>query len=211
MTRNIWRIGLAALTLVVLTGCASWFSFGSATSDAERQAAARAAALNGLADDMAEVRRTLLADDPSAQRLVLMEGDLRLMASRAAAGESDQPVSLGPSVQAPSGTPGSSFAPPPAAVADFGEGQYSVHLASYRDPASVPVGARQMQQRYRDLLGDRSFRSISVHLGDGRGTFHRLKAGPYASAADARRVCERIRSQGGYCAVEDFSGSPVAL
>jgi len=49
------------------------------------------------------------------------------------------------------------------------------------------------------------FRSLETVTLDGRGTFHRLYAGPYASADEARALCGRIPEMGSVCDVKVFN------
>lgn len=247
MGGKAWRRVCGVAAVLVLSGCAILSPTDTVYPEGHG-VDPRAATLERLANEMAELRRTMAGDSAAAERMIVMEGDLRLMANRLRATSSSPtgqgmptpgmavpntaspgaatawqttagaPTPLGPSVAEPMGSSGAGSSgagtgtpAPTAATADFGEGQFALHLASYREQDSVATGARELRRRYDGVLGSRDFRTLSVHLGDGRGTFHRLKAGPFASRADATQACQQITSQGGYCAVEDFTGSPVRL
>ena len=46
-----------------------------------------------------------------------------------------------------------------------------------------------------------------VTLSGGRGTFYRLKAGPFTDSASANEVCSALKARRVYCVVGDFSGT----
>jgi hypothetical protein len=110
--------------------------------------------------------------------------------------------------------------PPPAAPAAAAPGagdpiaeaagppRYAIHLASYRRPADVGRGWRTLTAGYPRLLAGLQPRVAAVDFGDRRGTFYRLKAGPYDTRQEAAAACRRLRGAGLYCAVEDFMGTP---
>ena len=89
--------------------------------------------------------------------------------------------------------------PPPAA-------RFAVHVASVRDPADVPGEWRRLAGRYPSLAGLEPQPPRTVEA-PGKGVFHRVLGGAFATRAEAQAVCGRVRSAGGYCAVV-ASGAP---
>ena len=76
-----------------------------------------------------------------------------------------------------------------------------------RQPDAAQQAWAQLVGRYADVLGPLQHRVSAIDFGDGRGTFYRLKAGPFDSQATAEQVCAALRSRGAYCALSDFLGS----
>jgi SPOR domain len=101
---------------------------------------------------------------------------------------------------------GASRATEPAKARVAGSGtplpaaRFAVHVASVRDPADVPGEWRRLAGRYSSLAGlePQAPRTVEV---PGKGIFHRVIGGAFATRAEAQTVCARIRSGGGYCAV----------
>ncbi len=106
------------------------------------------------------------------------------------------PAASMPASAAPASVP----APAPAG-AWTGAG---VRLASYSSRQTAERGWERLRSSYPALLGQRAPRLETVTL-DGRGTFHRLYAGPYASADEARALCGRIPEMGSVCDVKVFN------
>lgn len=79
-----------------------------------------------------------------------------------------------------------------------------VRLASYSSAQGADAGWSRLQASYPNLLGRLAPRVETVSLGS-RGTFHRLYAGPFASAAEARGLCGRISEMGSVCDVKLFN------
>ena len=81
-----------------------------------------------------------------------------------------------------------------------------MHLASYRGVTAAARGWQELKHMLGKAVSDLQPRVIAVDFNDGRGTFYRLKAGPFTSKQAAASRCEEIKSTGNYCHVEDFTG-----
>ena len=108
----------------------------------------------------------------------------------------EQPAAAAPRADVPTAAP---EMPSPAA-------RFAVHVASVRDPADVPGEWRRLAGRYPSLAGLEPQPPRTVEV-PGKGTFHRVLGGAFATRAEAQAVCGRVRSAGGYCAVV-ASGAP---
>lgn len=85
--------------------------------------------------------------------------------------------------------------------------QVSVHLASFRQLEAARQGWRELQAAHSDLLGGLDYRISAVDLSSGRGTFYRVKAGPFTDTASADEVCRLMKSRNAYCVLSDFTGT----
>jgi hypothetical protein len=85
--------------------------------------------------------------------------------------------------------------------------QISVHLASFREQDKARQGWRELQGTYSDLLGGLDYRISAVQLSGGRGTFYRVKAGPFTDTSSAEEICGLMKSRNAYCVLSDFNGS----
>lgn len=79
-----------------------------------------------------------------------------------------------------------------------------VRLASFRTEAAAQSGWTKFQAAYPALLGSLSPRVERVEI-QGRGTFHRLYAGPFASQAGAKGLCGKISEMAQTCDVRTFN------
>ena len=100
--------------------------------------------------------------------------------------------------------PGASTAAEPAgtapkqmAAAPAG-GAYLVHLASYKNAKNADSGWANLKGRYPNLLSGMSPTVKQADLG-AKGIFHRLYAGPVATADDAKKLCAAFKQRGVYC------------
>jgi hypothetical protein len=85
--------------------------------------------------------------------------------------------------------------------------QVSVHLASFRQVDAARQGWRELQAAHSDLLGGLDYRISEVQLSGGRGTFYRVKAGPFTDVASAEEVCNLMKARNAYCVLSDFTGT----
>jgi cell division septation protein DedD len=103
---------------------------------------------------------------------------------------------------APAPQPAAASAPAPApAGAWTGSG---VRLGSYRTEGAARTGWTKFQAAYPALLGRLSPRIEPVTL-EGKGQYHRIYAGPFASAAEARSLCGKIEEMGSVCDIRTFN------
>lgn len=115
---------------------------------------------------------------------------------------------------APASTPGAAMAPAPSSrvasapvPAAAGAGAWSgagVRLASFGSAAAADSGWATFRAAYPGLLGALSPRIEHVQI-EGRGTFHRLYAGPFATKTEARALCGKISEMGQTCDVRTFN------
>ena len=85
--------------------------------------------------------------------------------------------------------------------------QIGIHLASFRQQDSARQGWRELQGAYSDLLGGLDYRISTVQLSGGRGTFYRVKAGPFTDPSSAEEICSLLKSRNAYCVLSDFDGN----
>ncbi|MEK0082326.1 helix-turn-helix domain-containing protein [Benzoatithermus flavus] len=101
---------------------------------------------------------------------------------------------------APSSTPPSATATPaPPTPAPRG-GQFALHLASVRDPAVVAGEWQRVVKHHPSLAGLEPLPPMAVSI-PGKGTYYRVVAGSFATRAEARAECERLRAENQYCMV----------
>ena len=84
---------------------------------------------------------------------------------------------------------------PPAATA--GGGGMLVQMSSQRTEDAARATYRDLQARYPAILGKYAVNIQQADVPD-RGTFFRVRVGPF-SAADAQRLCDDLKSAGGDC------------
>jgi cell division septation protein DedD len=80
-------------------------------------------------------------------------------------------------------------------------GRYNVQMASLKSRAAVQQNWTTLQRQHSDLLGKLELNIQSVQLSGGRGTYYRMQAGPLASRAQARALCESLKSRKQGCIV----------
>lgn len=193
----MYRALPAVLLAITLAGCAT------AGPPVEDPVAAR---LERVERDVAALRARMDALQPGMERLLGIEGDIRVLLERLSTVPGAAPPATVPPVIVPP------VIAPPAAADPLdpmrGADAHALHLASYRERQQVDDGWRRLVARFPDLLGGLAPRVVGIDFGDGRGTFYRLKAGPLPDAAAAEAACRRIRSGGEFCDATDFSGTP---
>ncbi len=118
------------------------------------------------------------------------------------------PASAGPAptaVVAPSGTPSAPTPPspsvptaasstPPKPPAPVPAGGVRIQLASLPDEATAEREWKRLQKANTDVLGGLSPRVVAVQL-EGKGTWYRLQAGPFADRAGAQQACETLKQR----------------
>lgn len=223
---------------------------GSGTSDQR---------IERLEQEVTSLRAELAQLKPSIERLVGIEGDIRVLltqlsrltgtdtpqpettgaasppadsvsATDAAQPAAPSPPALRPVEQSqPAASPGqpqslrpiqpvqaaaapTAAAPPPTQLTTISPSvapaeQISVHLASFRGQDSARQGWRELQGAYSDLLGGLDYRISAVELSGGRGTFYRVKAGPFTDTSSAEEICNLMKSRNAYCVLSDFTGA----
>jgi len=78
---------------------------------------------------------------------------------------------------------------PPAA-----SGGVRIQLASLPDAATAEREWKRLQRANADLLGNLTSRVVPVQL-EGKGTWYRLQAGPFADKAGAQQACDALKQR----------------
>lgn len=81
---------------------------------------------------------------------------------------------------------------------------YGIHVGSYLLNESIAYAEVAIRERHSDVMAGLRYSLNDVNLGDGRGTFHRLIAGPVASYDQAIALCSAVETRGDYCMVTFF-------
>ena len=89
--------------------------------------------------------------------------------------------------------------PPPAVVASTG-GSYRVQLGAVRDEQAARAEWSRLRQRHGDVLGNLELDIERADLGS-RGIYFRVRGGPLADEASARRVCDVLKPRNVGCLV----------
>lgn len=87
-----------------------------------------------------------------------------------------------------------------AAVPAATAGSFAIHLVSMRTLESANTAWATLQERYPELLADKTLVTREIDLVD-KGHFVRVLAAPYPDAARAREACDELEPQDQYCAV----------
>ncbi len=76
--------------------------------------------------------------------------------------------------------------------------QPAVHLASYKSAKQAQRGWAQIKRAHKGVLGSLKHEVTRVKLGR-KGTYYRLKAGPFKNAAAAKNACRQLKRRRQYC------------
>ncbi|MBC8339717.1 MAG: SPOR domain-containing protein [Rhodospirillales bacterium] len=74
----------------------------------------------------------------------------------------------------------------------------AIHLASFRTRKSADRGWAQIRRAHKNLIGDLDHKITKVNLGR-KGTYYRLKAGPFESAGEAKSMCGKLKRRRQFC------------
>ena len=74
----------------------------------------------------------------------------------------------------------------------------AIHLASYRTRKSADKGWAQIKRANKKLLAGLEHKVTRVNLGK-KGTYFRLKAGPFKSAKAAKQICRKLKRRRQFC------------
>lgn len=88
----------------------------------------------------------------------------------------------------------------PVATSTPGKTPYVIQLASVPSSADAEREWARLQAAHPALLGDRAMMIDAVQLGD-RGTFYRLRTGPFPDREAARVLCRQLSGAGQECLV----------
>ncbi len=132
-----------------------------------------------------------------ATRIEAPPGPYKVEGSQAApgAGEDGETSEAGQLETAP---PRAAVAATTAVAAPAGTGPYVAQLAALRSEEAVQAAWRRFSNRAPALFGDATMDVQRADLG-ARGTYYRVRAGYFASRAEAAQFCVRIREMGQDC------------
>ena len=216
---------------LLLGGCSSTDTLYTGLPTAEEKPAT-------IEDQLSELKKRMDVHDqewqklkPGIERLLQLEGDLKNLtlqldqiaraataAQPSATSQSAAPAPVTTQPPAPRQTapqpepqpePQAAAPAPQPVAAPSTTGRYALHIASFRDPATVEPGWQQLQARYPALLQQRQARVQSIDLGSKRGTYYRLKVGPFADKASAGGLCNKLKTLGNDCVLTTFQGQPL--
>lgn len=85
-------------------------------------------------------------------------------------------------------------------------GGWSVQLGAFRDVMTAQQERDRLSARYPDLLADSDISIVRADLGPARGVYYRLRAGAFASRAEAEIFCARLTASGAACVVAPPEG-----
>lgn len=74
-------------------------------------------------------------------------------------------------------------------------GAYLVQIAAFRSRAKADAAWTRLAKAHRDLLGKLTPLVRRADLGAEKGVYFRLRAGPLASAAEARALCAKLKAR----------------
>ncbi len=89
---------------------------------------------------------------------------------------------------------------PPATTPGASAGEeWRVQLGALRASSEAEHEWQRLQKRHGDLLGQLSVNIQRVDLGQGKGIFYRIQAGPLAGRDAAAALCGKLKSAGVVC------------
>ncbi|MGE0723630.1 MAG: SPOR domain-containing protein, partial [Alphaproteobacteria bacterium] len=96
-----------------------------------------------------------------------------------------------------------SVMPAPDAAAPNGTaaGKYRIQLAAVRESAAAQREWDKLKSTHGEVLGRLSGQIVRVDLGEPRGVFFRIQAGPFGDADQARRACTALKERNVGCLV----------
>lgn len=115
--------------------------------------------------------------------------------------EAEEPAAEEPEQTQTAASEPTQSAPEPSESASTGtaaDGDYAVQLAALRERAGAETAWQRLQQQYPELLGDLDLLLQSVEI-EGRGTFWRVRTGPFTDKAAADALCGKLKAKGQDC------------
>jgi hypothetical protein len=70
-----------------------------------------------------------------------------------------------------------------------------IWLSSQKSREQAERGWEELKGAYPDLLGDLQLTVREVDLGETKGTWYRVYAGPMADKTEAKALCDKIKAQ----------------
>jgi cell division septation protein DedD len=77
-------------------------------------------------------------------------------------------------------------------------GDYVIQFASFLNPETAERETALVEQRFPDLLAGHEVFVQQTDIAD-QGTFYRVRLGPFASLAEARKTCARFQERDRDC------------
>ncbi|BBK43772.1 hypothetical protein STVA_37920 [Allostella vacuolata] len=106
------------------------------------------------------------------------------------------PAAAAPAPPPPAAPPAASTAPAP-----IPGGAYRIQLAAVRSQESAQQEWEKMKAAHSAVLGRLSSQIVRVDLGESRGVFYRIQAGPFGDPEAARRTCQALKDRNVSCLV----------
>lgn len=93
---------------------------------------------------------------------------------------------------------GSRAAAKPTAMKKSTGSRPAIHLASYRTSKNADQGWVKIVRAHKNLISGLEHKITRVNLGR-KGTYYRLKAGPFKNAAAAKAMCRKLKRRRQFC------------
>ncbi|OEJ68650.1 hypothetical protein BEN30_05380 [Magnetovibrio blakemorei] len=126
----------------------------------------------------------LITSDEYTKERAAIEGSMQPTAPKAAGAGEMKPLG------------GTSGGATKSAMSGF---QPALHLASFRQQKAAERGWAELSKRFPSQLGGLEHRVERVDLGNSKGVFYRLKAGPLPDNAAAKDMCGQLKAKRQYC------------
>ncbi len=81
------------------------------------------------------------------------------------------------------------------------EKAYRIQLAALRTEESAQSEWKRLKKRFPDVLGDLNLNVVRADLGEDKGIYYRLRAGPLASKESAKLACDKLSKLNQGCLV----------
>ncbi len=156
----------------------------------------------GAEDAEAPEEEVLLAPEPE-----VVEESMEVATAPAAEPADPEPLRIEAEAEAeaivlesPPAEPEPAMAEPSEEAAPAASGP-RVQLAAFRSPERAEIGWERIVEAHQDLLGGLEHRVVRVDLGEEKGIFHRLQAGPMADSDAAKALCDTLREREQGCLI----------
>lgn len=107
-------------------------------------------------------------------------------------------MAMAPPKSSAPATAAAGTAEPTAAEGKASGPQPGIHLASFRSRQQAEAGWNRIKKAHGALLGKLEHDVSQVNLGP-KGTYFRLKAGPFADKNEASAMCRKLKARRQYC------------
>mgnify|MGYP001545229155 CR=1 FL=1 len=92
----------------------------------------------------------------------------------------------------------SSLPPPASAAKPVAAGAFMLQIGAYKSEAEANAAWSTYKGKHSAVLGGQGHDTQKVDLG-AKGTWYRLRVGPFGSRADATAACGKLKADGGAC------------